>query len=247
LCSWTTPQRWASKTDTKYPQQRHGARGSCQVGQYCHKQTTSWGRNSPPQWAAQTVTVKSYSRNPNCSRNSQLKGTQAHRGFDKNQELSPTKRKKGKEMRKIKQTQSSLQNWNKRLEELVQFKQKHVHCNIPRKYAPNPTLGNWVENQRRRHSGTHLPPLTKEEYDKLHSIGFDWNPFDTAWDNYFQRLFRYLEKTGLPPASTSKLGLWIRTQRCVLRGKLGKQQLPQERIDKLWKLPLQIYGFPPVH
>jgi hypothetical protein len=154
--------------------------------------------------------------------------------------------KKGKEMQKKKQTQSSLQNWNKRLEELVQYKQEHGHCNVTREYAPNPTLGNWVANQRRKHSGTQRPPFSEEEYDKLDSIGIDWKPYDTAWDKYFQQLFTYLKKTKLPPASRSELGNWIRHQRRRLQGKRGKQ-LPQKRIDKLRTLPLQIFGFPPVH
>lgn len=42
----------------------------------------------------------------------------------------------------------SDETWNKRLIELMQFKEQHGHCNVPQKYEGNPTLGAWVARNR---------------------------------------------------------------------------------------------------
>ena len=38
--------------------------------------------------------------------------------------------------------------WQRRYSELLQFKQQHGHCNVPKDYAPNKQLGAWVHRQR---------------------------------------------------------------------------------------------------
>ena len=39
--------------------------------------------------------------------------------------------------------------WDKRYNELKEFMQKTGHCNIPKNYPPNQSLGNWVVTQRK--------------------------------------------------------------------------------------------------
>ena len=38
--------------------------------------------------------------------------------------------------------------WDKRLEELIEYKRLHGDCKVPARYASNPQLGQWVTNQR---------------------------------------------------------------------------------------------------
>jgi len=67
--------------------------------------------------------------------------------------------------------------WNKRLEELKRYKETHGNCDVPRRYAQNPKLANWVQTQRTQcnlllKGGSSY--LTKERIDQLNEIDFDW-------------------------------------------------------------------------
>lgn len=53
-------------------------------------------------------------------------------GFDFELKAPPRKRKRGKT------------KWELRFDELVEFKEKHGHLNIPPVYGPNPSLGPWI-------------------------------------------------------------------------------------------------------
>ena len=67
--------------------------------------------------------------------------------------------------------------WEDRYRELLLYKNKYGHCNVPTKWKENKSLGYWVENQRKRCRGAKgRNPLSKEQIDKLDSIGFNWPP-----------------------------------------------------------------------
>ena len=61
----------------------------------------------------------------------------------------------------------------------LEYKEKHGDCNVPQKYADNPPLGRWVDNQKTQHKklydgkSTHL---TIERIQHLVSVGFDFRP-----------------------------------------------------------------------
>ena len=68
----------------------------------------------------------------------------------------------------------SYDKWQKRFQELVEFKRKHGHCNVPAKSAP---LGSWVRTNRARYRGTPWQqhnPLTPGQIDQLDRLGFQW-------------------------------------------------------------------------
>jgi hypothetical protein len=59
--------------------------------------------------------------------------------------------------------------WWRQFEKLKSFKDKHGHCNVPRRELPDP--GIWVSAQRTSFKkGT----LKKERIDALNGIGFSW-------------------------------------------------------------------------
>eukprot|EP00984_Skeletonema_dohrnii_P012795 scaffold5223_cov84-Skeletonema_dohrnii-CCMP3373.AAC.1 len=41
-------------------------------------------------------------------------------------------------------TSSQRNAWDRKFDELIDFKQQHGHCDVPQTYAPNPKLGVWV-------------------------------------------------------------------------------------------------------
>ncbi len=72
---------------------------------------------------------------------------------------------------------TTRKTFDDRIEELVAFKEKHGHCNVPRKY---PSLGIWCENVRqaysRRHKGKPVLKfnLSEERVARLQEVGFRW-------------------------------------------------------------------------
>ena len=72
-------------------------------------------------------------------------------------------------------TASKEQKWQTQYDNLVQFKNRYGHCNVPQQYSRNPTLGRWVGKQREKLNDGKLP---KEHYKKLKRLGF-WIKVDT--------------------------------------------------------------------
>ena len=65
--------------------------------------------------------------------------------------------------------------WNDRYEQLIEFKKKYGHCNVPREpheYEDAPDLGKWVAHQRYQHR---TRKLKDERFEKLHAIDFQWD------------------------------------------------------------------------
>ena len=61
--------------------------------------------------------------------------------------------------------------WKQRINDLKAFKKEYGHCNVPYRYPPNPALGEWVANVRRRKKrGT----LTEDKILSLNALGFVW-------------------------------------------------------------------------
>ena len=69
--------------------------------------------------------------------------------------------------------------WEKRFEEMVAFRNKKGHCNVPTKWSQNRALGRWVSTQRREYKKYQVPEerslLTAEKIARLESVGFQWD------------------------------------------------------------------------
>ena len=70
-------------------------------------------------------------------------------------------------------------SWHKRFKDLLEFQKNFGHCNVPRRYAPNKTLGNWVNKQRclyrKFYCEGKTSPLSQYRVDTLNDVGFLWN------------------------------------------------------------------------
>jgi len=65
--------------------------------------------------------------------------------------------------------------WDARFHELVAFKAKHGHCNVPSRSGK---LGRWVNRQREQYRLSKVGKssyMTDERVQKLESIGFQWS------------------------------------------------------------------------
>ncbi len=67
------------------------------------------------------------------------------------------------------------ENWQAMFAELNKFKEANSHCNVPRGYPDNPSLGLWVSAQRQKYK---KKSISQDQIDKLEAIDFCWNPLD---------------------------------------------------------------------
>jgi len=69
--------------------------------------------------------------------------------------------------------------WMEQLEKLKHYKEEHGDCLVPQRYASNPKLGNWVNNQRKQYQlmqqGKYTS-LNEERVQQLEAIYFVWQP-----------------------------------------------------------------------
>ena len=61
--------------------------------------------------------------------------------------------------------------WKMRLEQLKQYRDEHGNCDVPTKYAADPSFGKWVENQRGSYNRN---TMSQEKTDRLKAIGFNF-------------------------------------------------------------------------
>lgn len=68
--------------------------------------------------------------------------------------------------------------WDKRYQELKDYKRKQGDTNVPRRYEPNTQLGVWVSNQRQYYkkfkTGISGWGMTESRINRLEKIGFEW-------------------------------------------------------------------------
>lgn len=151
-----------------------------------------------------------------------------------------------------KQTSAS---WRMHFEELNRFKLQKGHCEVPRNYSQNPTLGNWVKEQRKQYmflkkgKPSYMTTVKKEALDY---IGFTWQikgDKSPQWMMRYEELRQFqLQKDhcDVPQkySENPSLGKWVHKQRGQYKSmKNGKPSaISEERIRKLddigfiWKI-----------
>ena len=134
--------------------------------------------------------------------------------------------------------------WEDGFEHLQAYVKEYASCRVPRKYrSPDGyRLGGWVSEQRLKPDA--IPPERKA---RLNSLSFDWDPFNTDWEEGFEHLTAYVKeykRCRVPHAYVSpdgyRLGGWVLKQR-QKRDKLSTQQ--QSRLDVLRFSRLDALGF----
>ncbi len=120
-----------------------------------------------------------------------------------------------------------LQPWEVMFQQLVVYKQKYGHCNVPAMCKENRRFGTWVTWQR-----VNKDRISPEKVLKLDSIGFDWDPHENLWDKMFKQLLDFKAEHGhcnVPDKwkGNKQLGSWVGTQRTRKRG------MSPEKIAKL--------------
>ena len=120
--------------------------------------------------------------------------------------------------------------WDKRYGELIAYKEKHGHCDVPNRWKENPRLASWCNNQRQLHR---TRKLSSDRIKRLEELGFVWNVLEASWEEMFSALTAYKEKHGDCNASIlgsdRKLGVWVTVQRKVKKD----NKLTADRVKRL--------------
>jgi hypothetical protein len=126
-------------------------------------------------------------------------------------------------------------SWEERLQELKQYKLEHGDCLVPCRYSANPSLGRWVESQRKQYQlymnakqeGTPSGAMNDDRVAQLEALGFSWTvrrkrqvsqkPALT-WNQRLEQLKAYKDENGdcLVPYRYDRdpsLGRWVSNQR----------------------------------
>ena len=124
-------------------------------------------------------------------------------------------------------------SWEEKYLQLCEFKKTNGHCYIPQCYPQHPSLLGWINKQREYYK---KKSLNANRLIKLESIGFIWDPTNTAWDEKYAALCKFKETNGhcnVPqdfPQDTS-LAMWVGTQRHLYKHK--NKRLTSTRINDL--------------
>ena len=124
-------------------------------------------------------------------------------------------------------------SWEQRFKELLVYKEKEGHCNVPQNYPGNPQLGNWTMTQRARRKEEKLP---EDRIARLVALGFRWSQ-DTDWEKRCSELSKYQQENGrcnVPRRylDNPQLANWVHKQRKTHRaGKLLEER--RERLDEI--------------
>ena len=105
--------------------------------------------------------------------------------------------------------------WEEMFGRLATYKREHGDCNVPPAYNADPQLGVWVGTQRQRRK---RDVLDESRWQRLGSLGFDWDPFAAQWEEMFERLITHKREHGdcnVPQKykPDSQLGTWVAVQR----------------------------------
>jgi hypothetical protein len=123
-------------------------------------------------------------------------------------------------------------HWEKMFSHFKKFVKEKGHTNVPRRSNEADSfnkLGNWVTHQRQNKN-----QLTTEQISRMDTLGFDWEPLESQWENGFLHLEEYFMKEGhtkVPRKFETKdgfpLGTWVAWQRS------NKDNLSQKRKSRL--------------
>jgi superfamily II DNA or RNA helicase len=124
-------------------------------------------------------------------------------------------------------------SWDEYFGQLEAFRDRFGDCKVRQGWDENPALSFWVSNQRQRYR---LNKLSVDRVRKLERLGFEWNAFDAAWEDFFQQLLRYKQEhddcdVRRGSLKYRDLGNWVHGQRRNRKdGKLSVEQI--RRLDE---------------
>ena len=130
--------------------------------------------------------------------------------------------------------------WERKFQQLVEFKKAHGHTNVPQISPAYPGLGTWVNNQRTAKRNNR--PIMVEREKRLEEIGFLWRLIEPdVWERMFERLLEFKKVHGhcnVPQKDgiNRKLGRWVNVQRMFYtQGRITSERRARlEEVGFVW-------------
>ena len=119
-------------------------------------------------------------------------------------------------------TQKQNEDWDRRFQQLEEYKEKHGDCLVPHGYSEDPSFAEWIHRQRTTYVALKKSkkpnPLIQERMDRLAAIDFNFTVHSDKWMEHYLLLKKYREDNGDCKVPTHfkdvpKLGRWVHTQR----------------------------------
>ena len=134
---------------------------------------------------------------------------------------------------------------------LQHYVKQHGHAHVPIQSSENPSLGRWVEAQRRQYrllQGGGKTTLSEERLELLTQVGMIWNIRDYSWEERYEELLEFYNQHGhvnVPLRFQGGLGNWVYKQRSDFKARQRGEatHLTTERMVQLsalgmvWDVP----------
>jgi len=147
-------------------------------------------------------------------------------------------------------------SFEERCRELIAFKEEFGHCNIPQRYAGNPSLVRWCGNMRKTYMKIQKgmkanSNLSQDRIARLEEIGFEWQPstdYDKAFEQRCRELTSFKDEFGhcnVPQsyAGNPSLGHWCvgmrHAYKKIQNGMKANYNPSQYRIERLEEIGFQ--------
>lgn len=118
--------------------------------------------------------------------------------------------------------------WEEMYQQLVAYKKRYGHCDVPQKYPENQHLASWVNGQRSK-------KLSADKRDKLNKLGFSWAG-EIKQKRWQQRVDEYLALKKKNKLHTLRAHMPLYSWRYQQRKNF--QRLPREKKEVLLKLEI---------
>ena len=124
--------------------------------------------------------------------------------------------------------------WSTQYKNILDYKQRFGHANVPAHWKENPELARWVSEQRMKKA-----ELSPDRIQLLEDAGIDWDPNETAWVRHYEELKEFRKEHGHcnPPMSQSLLRKWVDHQRAKA------DKMPKHRKKLLDELGFMWTGY----
>ena len=124
------------------------------------------------------------------------------------------------------------ERWDVMFERLQYYKNEYGNCLVPQGWKLDTKLADWVTAQR---TARNREQLATERIERLNSLGFDWDPIATRWEEMFQQLLTFKEQQGHTNVPQGRpewkdLANWVRNQR---KARVQNQPIMKERSKRL--------------
>jgi len=162
--------------------------------------------------------------------------------------------RQGMVAKRAQQGRAAIKSFYERFKDLMDFKHKFGHCNVPTKqFAEYQSLGVWCSKLRCSYRNiqqreTPQIKLTQERIRQLEDAGFKWSLSSSTFDEQFAELMKYKEKFGhcnvsrREPVEYQSLGFWCDHLRAAYK-KIQNSETPKHKLSEEQIRQLEDAGF----